>query len=353
MAFPISRANGLNNAHRVENEVAAQALFREHLLTRHPSLAHIIPEIYAWEPCRQPEVSGEAGFGWTMCEFMPGANLDEQFAAMELSQKLDVIEKVADVLTALQKISLPSQLKGHLGGMTFDGQGYIIGGQMSILPGGPWRDYTELWMSRFRQQLHDAEKSSVLKGWKESGLRVRIDELLDDARVAKLIEGVDTTQRTLIHGDFTLNNFLYDKTTSRITALLDFDFSWIAHPSHECFTGLWDIGGGLRSDNDKIVTAVLTGKFDNVIESLFDEENTKWQVAQAWDAALAARGAIRPYSIASIDRLRQLMKLEDALCPSRLGNERAIERLRRQGKLEPAFKTATEKLTALLNDLDA
>ncbi|ETS76163.1 hypothetical protein PFICI_11550 [Pestalotiopsis fici W106-1] len=347
------RANGLNNAHRVENEVAAQALFRQHLISNRPTLTHIIPELYAWEPCRQPEVSGEAGFGWTICEFMPGANLAEQFEGMQLSQKLDVIEQVADVLAAVQQTLLPSQLKGHFGGLTFDGQGQIIGGQMSILPGGPWTKYTDLWVSRFRQQLHDADKSSVLKGWEKSGLRARIDRLVDAKEVAKLLDGVDTTQKTLIHGDFTLHNFLYDQTTSRITALLDFDFSWVSHPSHEFFTGLWSIGGGLRSDNDKIITAVLTGKFDEIDDSLSGKDKDKWQVAQSWNAALVERGAIRPASIAGIDRLRQLMELEDALCPSRLGNERAIERLQRQDKLAQAFNAATDKLTALLNDLDS
>lgn len=49
------------------------------------------------------------------------------------------------------------------------------------------------------------------------------------------------------------------------------------------------------------------------------------------------------------------MELEDALCPSRLGNERGIERLKRQSpeKLAQAIKMATDRLTALLDDLDA
>ena len=152
-----------------------------------------------------------------------------------------------------------------------------------------------------------------------------------------------------------LNNFLFDKTTGRVTALLDFDFSWISHPPHEFFTGLWDIGGGLRSDDLKIISAVVSGKFDDLDASLSAEDKVKWQVAKAWDAALAARGVTRPSSMSGIGRLRQLMELEDALCPSRLGNECAIDRLKRQSpeKLVETIKAATDRLTALLDDLDA
>ncbi|KAI4594803.1 hypothetical protein KJ359_007606 [Pestalotiopsis sp. 9143b] len=286
---------------------------------------------------------------------MPGTNLDEQFAGMGLPEKLAFIDQVAEILAAIQNTTLPPQLKGHFGGLTFDGQGQIVGGQMSILPGGPWRDYTDVWASRFRQQLCDADKSSALAGWEEGGVRGRVDRLVHADRVAELLEGVDTTQTMLIHGDFTLNNFLFDKTTSRVTALLDFDFSWISHPSHEFFTGLWDIGGGLRSDDPKIISAILTGKFDDVDESLSAEDMVKWQVAKTWNTALATRGVIRPSSMSRIGRLRHLMELEDALCPSRLGNERTIERLKRQSpeKLAQAIKMATDRLTALLDDLDA
>ncbi|KAI0167579.1 phosphotransferase enzyme family-domain-containing protein [Pestalotiopsis sp. NC0098] len=349
------RANGLNNAHRVENEVAAQSLFRQHLHDNHSNLEAIIPAIYAWEPYRPSATPEEAGFGWTMCEYMPGTNLDEHFAGMELPEKLAVKDQVAEVLAVVQNTTLPPQLRGHLGGLTFDGQGEIVGGQMSILPGGPWRDYVDLWVSRFRQQLHDADKSSALAGWEEAGVRGRIDRLVHTDRVAELLEAVDTTRTTLIHGDFTLNNFLFDKTTGRVTALLDFDFSWISHPSHEFFTGLWDIGGGLRSDDPNIISAVVSGKFDDLDESLSPDDRVKLQVAKAWDAALAARGVTRPSSMSGISRLRQLMELEDSSCPSRLGNERAIERLKRQSpeKLTQAIKAATDRLTALLDDLDA
>lgn len=196
------RANGLNNAHRVENEVAAQSLLRQHLHDNHSRLEAIIPAIYAWEPYRPSAIPEEDGFGWTMCEYMPGTNLDEQFAGMGLPEKLAVVEQVAEVVAAVQNTTLPPQLKGHLGGLTFDGQGKIVGGQMSILPGGPWRDCVDLWVSRYCQQLQDADNSSALVGWKEGGVRDWIDRLVHVDKVAELLEAVDTTRTTLIHGDF-------------------------------------------------------------------------------------------------------------------------------------------------------
>lgn len=222
------RANGLNNAHRVENEVAAQSLFRQHIHDNHSQLEAIIPAIYAWEPYRPSTIPEEAGFGWTMCEYMPGTNLDEPFAGMGLPEKLAVVEQVAEVLAAVQNTTLPPQLKGHLGGLTFDDQGEIVSGQMSILPGGPWRNYVDLWVSRFRQQLQDADKSSALVGWKEGGLRDRIDRLVHVDKVAELLEAVNTTRTTLIHGDFSkklIQSSRYDMMYYRGLACAKADFA--------------------------------------------------------------------------------------------------------------------------------
>ncbi|RYP81566.1 hypothetical protein DL770_005868 [Monosporascus sp. CRB-9-2] len=209
--------------HRVENEVASQHLFRQQLSANHPELARLAPAIYAWQPGRYPDVHDETGFGWTICEFMPGVNLDAQFAEMSLPEKLAVVEQVADILAGLQRTALPELLAaGHLGGLTFDGSGQVVGGQTSILPPGPWENY-----------------SSALKGWQEAaGVRAHIDSLINADPVGRLVQGVDATQRTLVHGDFTMNNMLFDTATKKVAALLDFDFSWNTHPAHEYITGL-------------------------------------------------------------------------------------------------------------------
>jgi hypothetical protein len=196
------RARGLNNAHRVENEIAAQHLFGQQLAACNPEWLHLVPAVYAWAPCRYPEVSDEGGFGWTICEFMLGANLDTQFTEMDLSEKMAVIDQFADIFAALRQTPLPAGLaKGHLGGLTFDDAGQVVGGQMSMLPAGPWESYTDMWVSRLQQQIHDADSSSALKGWKEGGVRDRIDKLITAITVDKLVEPIDTAQRSLVHGD--------------------------------------------------------------------------------------------------------------------------------------------------------
>ncbi|KAK9426611.1 hypothetical protein SUNI508_00138 [Seiridium unicorne] len=288
-------AGDLNNANRVENEVAAQLLFRQILSDSHPGLVHLVPAIYAWEPCRYPEVHDEMGFAWTICEFKTGANLDEQFMGLELPEKLD-------------KTPLPRQLEDHLGGLKFDRNGQIVGGQMPILPAGPWQRYEDLWASRFEYQLLLADASFALKGWKAGNIRGRIDKFFSPDRIRKLLEVVDTSQRTIVHGDLIMNNMLFDKDSKRLTALLDFDFASITHPVHEFFTGLWH-------------QAILSSNFGEVDNTLSSEYKAKWEVAKAWNSALATRGIIRPSSIQGIEKLEKLNDLEQALCPFQLSNE--------------------------------
>jgi len=371
-------AEGLNNAHRVENELASQHLFRQQLSAHHPGLAHLIPAVYAWQPSRYSDLRDETGFGWTICEFMPGVNLNAQFDEMDLPEKLAVVEQVADILAALQRTIPPTLLAtGHLGGLTFDGSGQVVGGQTSILPPGPWENYAEMWLSRLLQQVHEAERSSALKGWQEvDGVRARIDSSITADTVARLVQGVDTTQRTLVHGDFcksasypsaggvanqatnvtAMGNMLFDTSTKKVTALLDFDFSWVSHPAHEFITGLWDVGGGLQLGDEKLQEAVFSGRFDGLEddgEAPSADSRTTWEVAKAWDSALAARDAIRPSKIQGIRQVQKLMTLEGALCPHQLSSVVRIERLRKESpeKLAEAVKRAADRLMTLLDDI--
>ncbi|RYP13976.1 hypothetical protein DL765_006642 [Monosporascus sp. GIB2] len=319
--------------HRVENEVASQHLFRQQLSANHPELARLAPAIYAWQPGRYPDVHDETGFGRTICEFMPGVNLDAQFAEMSLPEKLAVVEQVADILAGLQRTTLPELLAtGHLGGLTFDGSGQVVGGQTFILPPGPWESYVDMRLSRLRRQLHNAGQSSALKGWQEAaGVRAHIDSLINAGTVGRLVQGVDATQRTLVHGDFTMNNMLFDTATKK------------------------DISGGIHIADEKLQAAVLSGRFGDLDdgEAPSPDARTTWEAAKAWDGALATRDAVRPSSIQSIRQVHKLITLEDALCPSQLGSEVRIERLRRQSpeKLAEAVKAAADRLMTLLDGI--
>jgi aminoglycoside phosphotransferase (APT) family kinase protein len=147
-----------------------------------------------------------------------------------------------------------------------------------------------------------------------------------------------------------MNNMLFDKTTNRVTALLDFDFSCVTHPVHEFFIGLWDLGGDTHPDNEELRSAILSGKFRDADDTLPPADRVKWEIAKAWDSALAAKGAIRPSSIQGIDKLERLREIEQALCPFHLSNEVMVERAKQKSpeKLQDGVKAATDNLIALL-----
>ncbi|KAI2780338.1 hypothetical protein F4815DRAFT_470907 [Daldinia loculata] len=98
-------AEGLNNANRVENDVAAQHLARKSIQSR--GLDVVVPAVYAWSPCRYPEVPGETGFGWTISEFKPGSDLDAQFDSLSLEDAIDAVQQLARIFAAIQSSEIP------------------------------------------------------------------------------------------------------------------------------------------------------------------------------------------------------------------------------------------------------
>ncbi|OTB18830.1 hypothetical protein K445DRAFT_19439 [Daldinia sp. EC12] len=323
-------AEGLNNANRVENDVAAQRLARESI--RSKGLDPVVPAVYAWAPCRYPEVSGEAGFGWTISEFKPGSDLDAQFDSLSLEDAIDAVQQLAAIFTAIQSAKIPETVT-KFGALTLDDNGTIIGGQPPLLKGGPFDTYAELWTAKLQTQMGSADKSSLLSGWSSGGLRERIDKFIEAGGVDKILDGVED-ERVLIHGDLTMNNVLYDSTTKRITGVVDFDWSAVTHPCDEFLSGLWDIGGGIHERNEKFQPMLLSGKFISPPEGLSAEETRKWEVAKAWDAAIAQSGGIRPSGIVGVERIQALRDLEDMLCPFELSNEVMLKRISDEEKAE-------------------
>ncbi|KAI1858952.1 uncharacterized protein JN550_012310 [Neoarthrinium moseri] len=211
--------------------------------------------------------------------------------------------KKAYIFAAFQGTTLLDSLHDHFGGLTFAANSQIVGGQMPLLPEGPWQRYKELWVARFKQQLKGADNSSLLNSWRVNGIRDRIDKFVNDHGIAELLKGVDTAQRVLVHGDL---------------------------KSH-------------------------TGIFLLASDDLSPEHKVKWKIARAWDALLAARGAIRPSSIHGIDRLERLRQFEELLCPFDLGNEVMIERLKRKTPewVEVKREAAMNQLLAFLDSVAA
>ncbi|KAI1100154.1 hypothetical protein F4804DRAFT_336538 [Jackrogersella minutella] len=323
-------AEGLNNANRVQNDVAAQHLARQAIQSA--GLPPVVPALYAWAPCTYPEVPDETGFGWTMSEFRPGADLDAEFPSLTLEDAKDAIQQLASIFTVIQSAEIPETVT-KFGALTLDGGGCIISGQPPLLKGGPFNSYADFWSATLQAKLSEADGSLLLKGWSDGGVRERIDKFIATGGVGKVLKSVDTSKMVLVHGDLTLNNVLYDSTAKRITAVLDFDWSAVTYPCDEFLTGLWDIGGGIHERNEKFLPSLLAGDFSAQPEGLSAEEVRKWEVAKAWDAALTQEGAIRPSNIAGVDRIQALKDLDDSLCPFELASDVMLKRISDEEKL--------------------
>ena len=203
------RADGMNNTHRVQNEVASQYLSREALLEA--GLPGLVPAVYAWA-APQLGVGGadaplpsESGFGWMVGEFMPGADMDGEFPSLSLEEKKDALAQFAGILAAVQRTELPPGVT-KFGGLTFDEEtGAIVSGQMPLVKGDPRENYAEVWVGRLRTPLEDADKSPVVRGWKEGGVRDRIERFIEGG-VEKTLDGVDLSLKALVHGDLSTSS---------------------------------------------------------------------------------------------------------------------------------------------------
>jgi len=139
--------------------------------------------------------------GWILMECKPGEPLDQHFEALSDGQKDAVISQIADVFAMVQGAKLPETVKAY-GGLTIGHDGAIVSGEMTTLEGGPWDMFVEFMRTKLASQLRAADESPALKGWRDNGVRERVDALLESGLGSKLREaGVDGTQRVLIHGD--------------------------------------------------------------------------------------------------------------------------------------------------------
>ena len=192
------RAEGLNNANRVENEVASQYLVRKSLEKDNRPL--VVPAVYAWGPCRFQEQPDETGFGWSIIEFKQGSELDSVFDTLSIEEKSSVIEQITDSFMSIQRAQIPDSVT-QFGAMAFGASGQIIIGQMPLLSGGPWDTYSSLWTAKLKAQLNDSDKSPLLSGWKDGGIRERLESFLTNGGVGRVLGSDGMDGKVLIHGD--------------------------------------------------------------------------------------------------------------------------------------------------------
>lgn len=147
------------------------------------------------------------------------------------------------------------------------------------------------------------------------------------------------------------DNFLYDKDTMRLTALLDFDFCHVASYADEFFRSLCaDIGQfpSPRESEESLALrkAMLTG-FPDPLPPKTNE--VQWPSAKAWDDALCETNAKRPSTIPNIAALSDLFWLSGQILPFRLCNQTVV-RNSSQEQLAARRKKSEELLINFLND---
>lgn len=252
---------GVHQATRIENGVAITNLVLAAL--SHAFQPSIVPRIYGWG-----SAAAEAAQGWILQEFMPGIGVDQPFSQQDLEQKKALLAQMAKIVKALQAYSLPSTITGY-GGLTFNEGGEIVSAAMPTVGAGPWPSYQASFQYRLDLALKKADSNPYIKGWRANGLRERIDAFVQRGVPAQFESLSDKDDKVVVHCDFSKipnpsttavsgcvlslpiadppdpgpTNILFDEASGRITALIDYDFSWISHPSYEFLRSFDGLGG--------------------------------------------------------------------------------------------------------------
>ena len=193
-----------NHAVKVENTVATMQLVRQALADWK---MFIVPKVYAWS-----KTGGPSGNGWILEEFMSGANIEPEFhSSLSADQQRLVLRQVAEVLKAVQDFELPAAA-ARFGGVAFDqiNDGSVVSGPFVIEPyTDPYPDMESFYREMLQAQLAEADKT-VANGWRENGLRERLDAFAQEGLDTLLSETLTLdTRPNLIIGDMGMSTFLH------------------------------------------------------------------------------------------------------------------------------------------------
>ncbi|PVI01562.1 hypothetical protein DM02DRAFT_727843 [Periconia macrospinosa] len=337
-------ADGMNPETRVENELAMIYLAATALRDLKP---HVVPSVYGWGSAALPSSQG-----WILQELMPGAPLDETFESMPLDEKKGILAQMAQFLHALQAFQLPRSIKQY-GGVTFDDSGSIVSTAMTTVGSGPWPSYEDYFRDRLERALKKADSNPYLKGWHANGVRERLEAFVKSGVPEQFKSFESRHDKTIVHADFTPNNLLYDASTRRITALIDYDFACILHPSYEFLRSFSGAGGKFQGWSDiesTEQTALRDAKLHGFPSPLpADTGNkVKWDVAKAWEDELEKLDVKRPRTMKGIEKIADVDAVLRCILPWRVTNS---DVLRLQSE-EVIMKCRSENEAQLIKLLD-
>ncbi|KFZ05787.1 hypothetical protein V501_08022 [Pseudogymnoascus sp. VKM F-4519 (FW-2642)] len=246
------------------------------------------------------------------------------FVAMELEKKQDIFAQMVKILKALQDYELPASIIGF-GGVTFDDHGYIVSTAMTSVGAGPWTAYEASFKDRLAVTLRKADANPYIKEWRANSVRERLDTFVERGLPIQF-EHLDSKQdRVIIHADFTANNILFDPKSNRITALIDYDFSYISHPSYEFLRSFDGAGGQFRgwsTDEASDAIALRHAKLHGFPSPLppTTKDGVKWDVVKAWEDELEKLDVKRPRNMRGIDKIADVDTVLRSILPWRVSN---------------------------------
>lgn len=100
----------------------------------------------------------------------------------------------------LQRFRLPSTIDRY-GGVGFDAEGNYVNTALSMFDAGPFETYPELLRATITSKLIKADGDSRVRGWRDNGIRARLDEFLNRG-LPTLLQGVASLDKVLVHADF-------------------------------------------------------------------------------------------------------------------------------------------------------
>jgi hypothetical protein len=318
----------VNEANRVQNEVAAIGIFRSALAES--GLAHLVPNVYGWQATEQTSEHGYVN-GWVALEHMSGSPLEDVLATFSSEAKKRILGEIATVLKSIQCYHLPSSIIGY-GGFTFGPFGTVVTGPTTLPCGGPFPSLLEMHKQMLRKQLEiaDCPEAEIVDAWRQNSYKLRERlECFEVNGLARLVEAKSVDKPTLVHGDLDIHNLLVSSDGS-LTALLDYEFAFVgtvldeftlSFPRlHGILGGPWD-GGEL----DKLRNYQLSG-FPTELPISETRGQVDWELAGMFDAALQLAGAQKPQDFACAGTYSALIWFYQDVCPPYLMMPRWLAR---------------------------
>ncbi|KAK0637153.1 kinase-like domain-containing protein [Bombardia bombarda] len=310
--------DGMHPENRVENEVATISLASAALASFEPN---VVPRVYGWG-----SAAGDSGQGWILQELLPGVALEDVLPQMDLQQKEHMFTQVAQMLKGLQEYQLPESIT-EFGGLTYDADGRIVSAPMPTVGAGPWPSYEASFSGRLAVALKKADENPHIKGWRDNGLRERIEAWIDRGLAVHFDTLVSKNEKSIIHADFTSSNILIDADSAQITGLIDYDFACILHPSYEFLRSFSNLGGQFRgwTSDEKGEEAILRdaklkGKFPSPLPPTIKDSPVEWELAKLWEDAVVKADVQRPSTIKGIDKVADFDTVMRTILPWRLSN---------------------------------